>query len=139
MAKKKTATKRRQRRELPDVTCDFSETSRAWGKEWDTLWATEQALRSSFLLIEPDEDDPRDESWVIERAQIANQLEGIPARQDELIAQVLRGVPDYYTLASVPAGTDWSDVANIEKYIAERRYQDLKDAIGAARFSAAGN
>ena len=134
----KKKSRRRAVRDLPEVTCDFSMISRAWGKEWDTLFATESALRASLLLVEPDEDDANDE-WIFERAKISNELEDIPEKQDALMAQVLRGVPEYYTLPNTPSDVDWSEVENIEKYVAELRYQELRDAVANARFSATKN
>ena len=138
MAVKKAKKKQgRKPNDLPEVTCDFSAISRAWGKEWDTLFATEAGLRASLYVI-PDGDEV-DDDWAEERVQIAYDLKNIPIRQDELMTQVLRDVPSYYLLPNAPADIDWSKVASIDNYVAELRIEDLRNAVARARFEASKN
>lgn len=136
--KKAKKRKRTPVADLPEITCDFSMISRAWGKEWDTLYATEAGLRASLLLF-PDEGEAEDDEWIVERIKVSAELKNIPIRQDELMTQVLRDIPSYYLLPNTPADVDWSQVENIDQYVAEQRWTELRDAVGAARFQASKN
>ena len=126
--------------DLPEVTCDFSLVSRRWGVEWDTLFAQELKYQSaSFLLPDGDDDDNVPEDFWLARIETADGLINIPERIASLMAQVVKQVPEYYTLPNVPEDVDWSNPDNIHDYIKEVRFNDFRTAVRNARIEASKN
>jgi hypothetical protein len=117
--------------EEPMVECDFSGVSRQWALEWAEVNVEIQAL--TMVFNSDSEIDPNEiMAHVKSSAQLAR-------RRNDLLAQVIVGVPSSWLVKNAPAEIDWSVPENLLQYVRGDRDDDLVTAVTLARASAAKN
>lgn len=107
--------------------------SRKWAKDW--LVVNTQIQRNTMLLqSEISEDATPAQRQVLKQAQMEAMegIDGLIARQEEMLAEVLVDVPREWLVENAPAKLNWSDRASLN-WLVDDHYNDLLMALAAAR------
>ena len=94
----------------PEITCDFSKVSRRWYKQWSQLGLEIVQLGSALQEPEPDHFDDKHQELDYRRAtaESAAELQRLMDSQEDMMAQVVTGVPPEWLTDDAPADIDWT-------------------------------
>lgn len=115
------------------VRVNFSNVTRRWMREWRQV--TTEIMQIGILLNTPARDDLTVEEMralQVGIAEATGQLDGLEARRDKLLAEVLVEVPREWLAESAPEKLDWSDPASLD-WVLFDKYEQLMVAMMEGR------
>lgn len=117
--------------EKPRFKLEF--VSRRWAKEW--LQVNSQIQRSTMLLQSGMKEDatPAEVQQVnVARMEAFDAMDGLIARQEQMLADVLLDVPREWLVPDAPAKLDWSNRESLN-WLVDDHYNDVLVALADAR------
>ena len=118
-----------------ELTFDFSQVSRRWGKAWyqlnrdESILTTQDVPEASELGEMTDEERERAKGFV--KNTFAT-FDRVIEERDKLIAQVLVDVPRSWLVSDAPGNLDWSDPESLDWLVLDR-YNEVVQAINNRR------
>lgn len=131
---------------------EFAGLPRSWGKRWQrsVRRASELQLEAARLQRkatafdkkqqgeDSEEINAERETIIEQQVEILQALEDIGSEQEDMLAQVLRYVPEDWLAEGAPDDLDWSDPVSLD-WIQETFYPDVLRSVMSARFERSKN